>query len=149
MESLERFSQNESIIGEYVSQWLAPITSDFGRLADVALLRDVTSGRYRHPALEEVYSANAVHQALLYCHEELFLRLVEVPLERQEWDLRTHFASMPAPVSQVAFRWLELEHFRSLVPLGASPYLRDLFIANTRSILNLIVREQPAMAATA
>jgi hypothetical protein len=72
MESLERFTQNQLIIEEYVSQWLAPIPSEFGRLADVATLRDVTSGHYHHPALEEVYPESAVHQALLYCHEELF-----------------------------------------------------------------------------
>jgi len=59
MESLERFAQNQLIIEEYVSQWLAAIPSDFGRLVDVATLRDVTSGHYHHPALEEVYSQSA------------------------------------------------------------------------------------------
>ncbi|HTP42939.1 MAG TPA: hypothetical protein VMJ13_00155 [Candidatus Acidoferrum sp.] len=149
MESLERFAQNELIIQEYVSQWLAPMPSDFGRLADVAMLRDVTAGRYHHPALEEIYPQPAVHQALLYCHEELFQRVVEMPPERQEWDLRIHFASMTAPVEEIASRWLELEYFRSLVPLGTTPYLRDLFLTNTRSILNLVVRERTALAATA
>lgn len=52
MESLERFTQNQLIIEEYVSQWLAAIPSDFGRLVDVATLRDVTSGHYHHPALK-------------------------------------------------------------------------------------------------
>jgi hypothetical protein len=38
VESLERFAQNQLVIEEYVSQWLAPISSDFGRLANVATL---------------------------------------------------------------------------------------------------------------
>jgi hypothetical protein len=149
VESLERFAQNQLIIEEYVSQWLAPISSDFGRLADVAALRDVTSGRYHHPALEEVYSEPAVHQALLYCHEELFDRVIRTSLDLQEWDLRLHFARMEAPVAEIAFRWLEVEHFRSFVPLGIAPQLRDLFLSNTRAILSRLVREQTAVAAIA
>jgi hypothetical protein len=149
VESLERFAQNQLIVEEYVSQWLAPIPSDFGRLADVATLRDVTSGHYHHPALEEVYSESAVHQALLYCHEELFEKLIGTPFEFQEWDLRTHFARMDAPVAEIAFRWLEVEHFRSLVPLGIAPHLRDLFLSNTRAILSRLARQQSAVAATA
>ena len=149
MESLERFTQNQLIIEEYVSQWLAPIPSEFGRLADVATLRDVTSGHYHHPALEEVYSESAVHQALLYCHEELFEKVVGTPLHLQEWDLRSHFARMDAPVAEIAFRWLEIEHFRSFVPMGTAPHLRDLFLSNTRAVLGRLGQEQTAVAATA
>ena len=149
MESLERFAQNQLVIEEYVSQWLAPIPSDFGRLADVATLRDLTSGHYHHPALEEVYSEPAVHQALLYCHEELFEKVIGMPLDLQEWDLRTHFARMDAPVADIAFRWLEVEYFRSFVPLGTPLHLRELFLANTRAILARLVREQNAVAAIA
>jgi hypothetical protein len=149
VESLERFTQNQLIVEEYVSQWLAAIPSDFGRLADVAMLRDVTSGHYRHPALEEVYSESAVHQALLYCHEELFEKVVGTPLDLQEWDLRTHFARMNAPVAEIASRWLEVEHFRCLVPMGIASHLRDLFLSNTRTILIRLIREPVALAATA
>ena len=149
MESLERFTQNQLIIEEYVSQWLAPIPSEFGRLADVAMLRDVTSGYYHHPALEEVYPESAVHQALLYCHEELFEKVVRTPLHLQEWDLRTHFARMDAPVAEIVFRWLEIEHFRSFVPMGTAPHLRDLFLSNTRAVLGRLSHEQTAVAATA
>jgi len=81
MESLERFIQNQLVIEEYVSQWLAVIPTRFRPLSDVAMLRDVTTDRYRHPALEEVYSESTVHQALLYCHEELFQKVIEMPLE--------------------------------------------------------------------
>ena len=149
MESLERFTQNQLIIEEYVAQWLAPIPSEFARLADVATLRDVTSGHYHHPALEEVYPESAVHQALLYCHEELFEKVVGMPLRLQEWDLRMHFARMDAPVAEIAFRWLEIEHFRSFVPMGTAPHLRDLFLSNTRAVLGRLGQEQTAVAATA
>jgi hypothetical protein len=149
VESLERFAQNQLVTEEYVSQWLAAIPSDFGRLADVAMLRDVTSGHYHHPALEEVYSESAVHQALLYCHEELFEKVLGTPADLQEWDLRTHFARMDAPVAEIASRWLEVEHFRCFVPMGIALHLRDLFISNTRAILIRLIHEPVALAATA
>lgn len=148
MESLERFAQNQHIIEEYVSQWLADIPTDFGRLASVARLRDVTAGQYHHPALEERYSESAVHEALLYCHEELFARVLETPLDRQGRDLRAHFARIDAPVDEIVVRWIELEFFRSFVPLGTPPHLRDLFLSNTRAILGLLVGERTPVAAT-
>jgi len=149
MECLERFAQNQLIVEEYVTQWLAAIPSDFGRLVDVATLRDVTGGHYHHPALEEVYSESAVHQALLYCHEELFEKVMVTPPDLQEWDLRTHFARTEVPVADIASRWLEVEHFRCLVPMGVAAPVRDLFLSNTRAILIRLVREQTALAATA
>jgi len=35
------------------------------------------------------------------------------------------------------------------LPLGTPPYLRNLFISNTRAILGLLVGEQTTAAATA
>jgi hypothetical protein len=60
-----------------------------------------------------------------------------------------HFARMDAAVTEIAFRWLEIEHFRSFVPLGIAPHLRDIFLSNTRAILGRLVREQTAVAAIA
>jgi hypothetical protein len=142
MDSLERFEQNRRIIEQYASCWLAEIDSDLGRLAHVSMLRNVSSGRYRHPGLEEIHSEDAVHQALQYCHEELFQKALERSLELQEWDLRTYFAGIDAPPDDIAARWLELEFHRTLIPFNTPPYLRDLFLSNMSLILNLIVAER-------
>jgi hypothetical protein len=118
MESLERFTQNQLIIEEYVSQWLAPIPSEFGRLADVATLRDVTSGHYHHPALEEVYPESAVHQALLYCHESSSRKSLECrcifrsgicACISPEWMLRSQklpFAGSKSNIFVPSFLWV-------------------------------------------
>jgi hypothetical protein len=139
VESLERFSQNQRVIEEFAARALADISTDFGRLVYVSVLRNVSEGRYHHPQLEEVYSEPAVHQALLYCHEELFEKVLETPLEQQEWDLRMYLAGMVAPPEEVAGRWLEIDYFRTFVPFGTPPYLRDLFFSNLRVILGLFV----------
>ncbi len=142
MESVEPFAQNQRIIEEFVSQWLVPVPSMLGRLVHVATLRDVYTGRYHHPMLEDAYSEPAVHQALLYCHEELFQRVLETSFEQQEWDLRMCLAGMDAPSGEIAQRWLEGEFFRTFVPFGTSANVRDLFCSNLRMILSLIVLDE-------
>lgn len=141
METLERFAQNKSIIQEYASHSLAEIDSELGRLAHVSMLRNISSGRYCHPVLERLYSTAAVHQALQFCHQELFEKALERPLELQEWDLRTYFAGIDSSPDEIAARWLELEFPRTFVPFGTPPYLRDLFLSNIGVILKLIVAE--------
>jgi len=44
---------------------------------------------------------------------------------------------------------MSAEHFRSFVPVGIAPHLRDLFLSNKRAILGSLVSEQSAVAATA
>ena len=91
MESLERFHQSQRVIDDFTSTTLAAIPSDFGRLVHIATLRDLISGQYKHEGLEALYSAPAVHEALYYCHEEIFQKILEIPLERQERLLRSFF----------------------------------------------------------
>jgi hypothetical protein len=145
MESLERFHQNQRIIDDFTSTTLAAIPSDFGRLVHIATLRDLITGRYRHEGLELLYSVPAVHEALLYCHEEIFQKILETRLERQELLLRSWFADLDGDASEIAGRWLELEVYRMLLPLGTPEYLRDLFYSNFRLLLDLISTEANAV----
>jgi hypothetical protein len=144
MEALERYSQNQRIIEEFTAHWLASIRNDLGRLVYVALLRDVSTGHYAHPALGQVYSEQSVHQALLFCHEELFEKFLEAPLEKQERNLRDWFSTVDAAPADIAMRWLEVEFFRLLVPQDAPTYLRDLLFSNLRAILTLLATEKAA-----
>jgi hypothetical protein len=139
VESLERFSQNQRVIEEFAARVLSDISTDFGRLVYVSMLRQVSEGRYHHAQLEQVYSEPAVHQSLLYCHQELFGKILETPLEQQERDLRLYLAGMDAPPEEVIPRWLEIDFFRTFVPFGTPSYLRDLFFSNLRVIMGLIV----------
>jgi len=138
VETFEEFAQNRCIIEECASRWLAEIDSDVGRLVYVSMLRDISSARYCHPALEAVYSPPAVNQALSYCHEELFEKVLGHSLELLEWDLRIYFAGIDTPSDEIAARWLELEFPRMFVPLGVPSYLRDLFLSNMAVVLKLI-----------
>jgi hypothetical protein len=142
VEPLERFTKNQRVIEEFVSQWLVAIPSALGRLVHVATLRDNYTSRYHHPILQEAYSELAAHRSLLYCHEELFEKVLENNFGQLEWDLRMCFAGMEAPPAEIAQRWLEVELFRLFVPCGTPPHLRDLFCSNLRVILGQLVAEQ-------
>lgn len=147
MESYDRYSQNQRIIDEFTGHWLAGIHNSLGRLVYVARLRDVSTGRYSQAALEQVYSDAAVHQALLFCHEELFEKFLESPLEHQEKSLRDWFSTIDAAPADIASRWLEVEFFRLLVPQDTPGYLRDLLFSNLRVVLSLIAAERPVAEA--
>lgn len=149
METLEQFQQNQRVIQDFTSRTLAAIPSDVGRLVHVCTLRDLSSGRYRHDGLASLYPELAVHQALAYCHQELFAKILETPLEQMEWDLRVCLSGLEGHYGEIAGRWLEMEFYRLLVPLGAPAYLRDLFYSNLRVLLGLLVEERANLAPAA
>lgn len=141
MDSLERFAQNQRIIEEFVAHWLGALPSTTARLAHVAMLRDVYSGRYEHVILEHSYGKAEVHESLLYCHEELFEKMLESSFQQQECDLRKCLANRETAPGEIARRWLQTEIFRSFVPPGTPSYLEELFVANLRVILGTIAAE--------
>lgn len=149
METLDQFQQNQRVIEDFTSRTLAAIPSDLGRLLYLSTLRDLASGRYRHEGLAAVYSELAVHQALAYCHQELFARILEKPLESLEWDLRVCLSALEGRFGEIAGRWLEMEFYRLLVPSGVPVYLRDLFCSNLRVLLGLLVEEHANLVSAA
>ncbi len=146
MEPLDRFNQNRAVIEEFAAHWLSSLPTDLGRLIYVAKLRDLYTGTYRHPFLEETFPKASVDQALVFCHEELFSKFLENSFERQAFDLRLTLLGLEQPPAEIAARWLELELYCSFVPTGASARLRDLFVSKIRSMLAALV-EDPARVA--
>lgn len=138
MEALDEFHQNQRVIEDFASTTLTGIPGDICRLLHVATLRDLATGRYRHHGLETIYSEPAVDQALRLCHEEIFVRILETSLERQEVELRKCLESFGDSSSQIAVRWQEHEFYRFLVPTGVPFYLRALFCSNLGILLSLI-----------
>jgi len=142
METLERFEVNQRVIEDVTRRTLAAISTDYGRLVYLASLRDLATGRYAHDGLEALYPAAAVQDGLAYCHEEIFARILEAPLEQQEWDLRAFLATLEGDFWESVTAWRELEPFRSFVPRGVPSYLRELFISNLRVLLELFVADR-------
>jgi hypothetical protein len=122
---------------------LAGIPGEFGRLTYIASLRDLSSGRYEHAGLAALYPDEAVQQALELCHEQLFERVLETPLARQEADLKECLERMPGELSSTLAHWRRMEAYRVLMPERAPGYLKELFCSNLRPLRLLPAGAKP------
>lgn len=141
MGTLTQLQQNRRVIQDFTSTTLAIIPSVFARLAYMASLRDLSSGRYLHAGLAAIYPPEAVQQALEQCHEEIFERILESPLEEQAQDLRVYLEATEAGVRVSVANWRKLEAYRTLLPVDSPDYLRELFCSNIRALLELLDEE--------
>ncbi|MBZ5703004.1 MAG: hypothetical protein LAN84_14310 [Acidobacteriia bacterium] len=141
MEILTQLQQNRRIIHDFAATTLAAIPGFFARLTYVASLRDLSSGNYEHAGLEVLYPQEAVQQALRQCHEELFERILEMPLEAQEKDLRACLSGMESGLCSTVEHWQSLESYRILIPEAAPDYLKTLFCSNLRALLEILKQD--------
>jgi hypothetical protein len=146
---LTQLQQNRRIIHDFTVTSLSGIPGIFARLTYLASLRDLSSGRYEHAGLEAIYPAAAVQQALEQCHEELFERLLEMPLQAQQEDLRACLAGMQGGVASAVEHWQSLESYRILIPEAAPDYLKTLFCSNLRALLGILLQDSRQSHTTA
>jgi ATP phosphoribosyltransferase regulatory subunit HisZ len=138
---ITQFQQNRRIVQDFTLTTLAAIPGEFGRLTYMASLRDLSSGRYEHAGLAALYADEAVQVALELCHEQIFERLLETPLAKQEVDLRECLERMPCGLCSALTHWRSLEAYRVLMPERAPGYLKELFCSNLRALLELLQEE--------
>jgi hypothetical protein len=138
---LSQLQQNRRIIQDFTLTTLAGIPGEFGRLAYMASLRDLSSGKYEHAGLAALYPDEAIQQALQLCHEQVFERVLETALELQEKDLKTCLEQMPGGVCATVAHWRRLEAYRVLMPECAPDYLKELFCSNLRALLEILQQD--------
>jgi hypothetical protein len=149
LETLERFQQNQRVIEDFTERTLAAIPSDYGRLFYVASLRDAEKGCYVHEGLTTVYPESAVQQALEHCHSELFCKVLETPLERQEWDLRACLCALDHDLPHIVAEWRERAAYLGMIPEGLPVYLGDFFRSNLRLLLEVLAEERVSLQGAA
>jgi hypothetical protein len=138
MEDSIHLQAGRPIIQDFASTTLARIPRVYGRLIYISSLRDLSSGRYEHAGLAAVYSEDAVQDALELCHEQIFERILEMPLMRQEEDLRECLDHMEGGLEASTDHWLKLESYRVLIPEKSPDYLKELFCSNLRVLLQIL-----------
>ena len=138
---ITQFQQNRRIIQDFTLTTLAGIPSEFSRLAYMGSLRDLSSGRYEHAGLAALYPDDATQQALQLCHEQIFERVLEIPLERQLGDLRKCLENMAGGRCETVAHWRRLEAYRVLMPERSPTYLKELFCSNLRALLEILQEE--------
>lgn len=138
MPALTKLQQNRRVVQDFTLNSLAAMPGPFARLIYLASLRDLSSGRYEHQGLAALYPEEAVQQALELCHEQIFERILEMPLEKQLEDLRNCLAAMEGGLPAVVSHWRQLEPYRVFLPENAPGYLKDLFLSNLRALLEIL-----------
>lgn len=145
---MENSQQCQAVLKDFVEHSLLAIPSELGRLAYVASLRDAGSEFYRHDGLAALYPDGAVQQALLMCHKELFLRVLESPLERLEIDLQVCLGALSGGFEKSLTEWAEQGTYAHLAPAKLPRYLVELFESDIKILLTLLaserIRIQPA-----
>lgn len=149
MRTLTQLQQNRQVIQDFTLTTLARISGLFARLAYVASLRDLSSGRYEHAGLAALYPEEALQQAIQVCHEQVFEKVLEIPLSSQQDDLRACLSAMDGGLCAAVAHWQRLESYRFLLPEQSPDYLKELFCSNVRALLEILQKEcsQPHPAA--
>lgn len=137
---LDKLQSHQQILFDLTANYLEPLDGSYQRLAYLASLREPSSGRYVHEALGSFYGAEAVDRVVAHCHEEIFERLLEMPLKTQEHDLRAHLGSLPGEFFQKIVGCKTIG--REWIPVQAPAYLRELYCANLRVLLELLLYDR-------
>jgi len=137
---LEYFQTRRQILFDLTANFLEPLNGSYQRLAYLSSLRRPSTGKYGHDQLAAVYGEDAVDQVLASCHEEVFERLLEMPLSAQADDLRRHLSSLPGSLDGNANCCREIA--KSWIPPQAPGYLNELFCSNTNALLELILESK-------
>ena len=141
MRTLTQLQQNRKVIQDFTLTTLAEISGLYARLIYVASLRDLSSGRYEHAGLAALYPDEALQQAIQVCHEQIFEKVLEIPLSGQQDDLRISLTAMEGGLCAAVSHWQRLESYRFLIPEKSPAYLKDLFCSNLRALLEILQQE--------
>ncbi len=133
---LDHLRKYQQILFDLTANYLEPLHGAYQRLAYLFGLRHAANGEYVHETLATLYGAEAVDQVIAKCHEEVFERLLEMPLNVQKDDLQTYLASLPGTFEGNVLRCRET--CPQWVPPRAPSYLTDLYRSNLAVLLELL-----------
>ena len=133
---LEQLQTYQQILFDLTANYLEPLPTCYARLLYLSDLREPTSGRYIHEALGNVYGGDAVDRVISTCHEEVFERLLEMPLISQGEDLRGYLSSLSGTLPEKTL--IYKDRAKEWVPSCAPDYLRELYCSNLDALLELL-----------
>ena len=123
------------------SRTLSQVPTTFGRIAYLASLRNLNSGRYEHFGLAQIYSEEQADGAIRLSHAQAMGEWLNFPLARQKGDLEEYLNSLEGGRQRVLETWEALEPHRSLLPTDASEAEKELFLSDLQLILELLRNE--------
>lgn len=124
----------------YIANAVSSADTVFDQLIFLGSLRDTYTGRYLHEGWMRVASPDEIHQGLLHAHQLRFESVLRFSVVELSKHLRLHFQSVGRPERETSLLWLEAEPFRTLIPQGCSPVLREIFVSQVRTALEVLRR---------
>ena len=131
----------QAILAESWRRTLSGISTDLGRLAYLASLRNVNRGTYEHFGLAERVGAAEVDALIRHSHLEAFQQWLCYSLEHQKEELETYFASLEGDRREILSNWLVLCPYAAWVPAESRDVERRLFYTDLEMVLELIRNE--------
>jgi len=120
----------EAAINDLRRRTLEAVAGDVARLVYLASTRDYNTGRYHHAGLALHFTEEAAEEALARCHQEVFERLVMMPLERLVAELGTYIHFARHSPAEVLRAWQTLEAYRATPPADCHPLAAGLLLSN-------------------
>lgn len=124
---------------------LASLHGEIARLVYLAATRDYNTGQYYHDGLASRFTQEIANKAIAECHEQVFQRVVEAPLEELVSQLE-EYARGDYSEEEIISTWLNLEPYRVIIPLTCDPLSAKLFCSNLKialAILESRVKNRP------
>ncbi len=137
---LEHLLTHQQLLFDLTANCLEPLNGAFQRLAYLSSQRDPSSGKYLHDLLSGIYGPERVDEVLARCHEEVFERLLEMPLNSQQEDLRRHLSSLPGSFEENVHRCGETA--TRWIPPNSPSYLKELFCSNLSALQEVLLDNQ-------
>jgi hypothetical protein len=133
---LEHLQTYQQTLFDLTANYLEPLPSCYSRLAYLFGLFHPTSGKYVHEPLAVVYGPENVHAVIAKCHEEVFERLLEMPLNAQGEELKRYLSSLTGTANENSL--LYVENAKKWVPPRSPGYLTELYCSNLDVLLELL-----------
>lgn len=124
----------------YVAEAIRASQSTIDRLVFLGSLRNSYDGRYAHEGWSGVAADSEVHRVVSELHRVVFRSVLRLSIIELSRELRLHFRSNSCLENDAARLWLEIEPFRELIPQGCCPAMRELFVSQIKTALELLLR---------
>ncbi len=120
---------------------LAGISTQIGRIAYLAALRNVHTGRYEHVGLAQRIGEEGADRVIRRSHTGVFQEWLCFGLERQKQELDEYLSELEGDRSEIISSWLAVEPWNSWPPGESRDVERKLFTADLAVVLELIRAE--------
>jgi hypothetical protein len=114
---------------------LSQISTVFGRLVYLSLLRNHNTGHYEHHGFAQTYGPEAADRAMRESHEAIFSEWIALDLASQKSDLDEYLGSLGEDPHKLVDVWLRLAPYRGYVPTAVRAADRALFHADLETLL--------------